>query len=112
MCRIELAPRLWLQGAELTITGGSGSSKQAAIWAEFSVTLAWLQITALGWPVEPEVSRYLAVSEGLATAAAMGPRTSSAKAMSPGRAFFEAITGRPASRGEARPSAKRAASSV
>ena len=30
-----LAPRLWLQGAELTITSGSGSWKQAAFWAEF-----------------------------------------------------------------------------
>src|SRR5260221_518694 len=33
MCRIALAPRLWLQGAWLTTTGGSGSSKQAATWA-------------------------------------------------------------------------------
>ena len=33
MCRIALPPRLWLQGAEWTITGGSGSMKQASIWA-------------------------------------------------------------------------------
>src|SRR6185503_7754777 len=112
MCRIALAPRLWLQGAELTITGGSGSSKQASIWAEFRLTPAWVQITALGWPVEPEVSRYLAWSEGVAQAAAGAAFASSARRISPGRGDFAATTGSPARLGAAMPSAKRAASSV
>src|SRR6476659_1879814 len=108
MCRMELAPRLWLQGAELTITGGSGSSKQASICAEFRQTFRWLQITAFGWPVEPEVSRYLAWSPGVAVAAVAGPASSSPKVTSPGLGWAEAITGRPARRGAARPSANRA----
>src|SRR3569623_3155533 len=107
MGSMELAPRLWLQGAELTITGGSGSTKQASICAEFSETLRWVQITAFGWPVEPEVSRYFAWSVGTAVASAAGPLSSSAKAMSPGRGFFEAITGSPAKAGAERPSANR-----
>ena len=73
MCRMELAPRLWLQGAELTITGGSSSSKQAAIWAEFRASACWVMITALGRPVEPEVSRYLAWSSGWALGLAAWP---------------------------------------
>src|ERR1700730_4976183 len=112
MCRIELALRLWLQGAEWTITGGSGSSKQAAIWAEFRQTFAWLQITAFGWPVEPEVSRYLARSVGLAVAAAGRAARRRPKGPSPGRAFLDAMTGRPVRLGAASPSAKSAASSV
>src|SRR5947208_14218471 len=104
MCRMELAPRLWLQGAELIITGGSGSLKQAAIWAEFTVMLRWLQITAFGWPVEPEVSRYLAGSLGLAAATSGRPFNSLAKGMCRGRRGLEAITGRPARPGCCRPS--------
>src|SRR5665213_996972 len=105
MCRIELAPRLWLQGAELTITGGSGSSEQASIWAEFRLTLPWLQITALGWPVEPEVKRYLAGSPGRALAISRRPFSISPKLTWRGPGFFEAITGRPARPGCDRPSA-------
>ena len=107
-----MAPRLWLQGAELTITGGSGSSKQAAIWAALAQIAPWVQITALGWPVEPEVNRYLAWSEGCALAACGTARSSSAKAMSPGRRLRDAITRNPERLGAERPCANRAASSV
>src|SRR4051812_12243594 len=100
---MELAPRLWLQGAEWTITGGSGSSKQAAIWAEFSAVLRWLQITALGRPVEPDVSRYLPGSAGVAVGAAGAARSRRSSGISPDRAFLAAITGRPARQSAARP---------
>ena len=108
-----MAPRLWLQGAEFTITGGSGSSKQAAIWAAFRLMRAWLQITALGRPVEPEVSRYLGrvvgPRPGRLAAALQQAR---AKACRRPAALREAITGRPARPGADRPSANSAASSV
>src|SRR3990167_4654474 len=104
MCRIELAPRLWLQGAELTITGGSSSAKHAAIWAELTAMFRCRQITALGRPVEPEVSRYLAWSSGLALAATDADFSSRWKGASPGRTLAPAITGRPARNGASRAS--------
>src|SRR5947208_2826138 len=107
-----LAPRLWLQGAELTITSGSGSWKQAAFWAEFRVTFRWVQITAFGWPVEPDVSRYLAGSVGLAAATSWPAFSSFANGTCRGWAGLVAITGRPARPGCSRPSSNIAASSV
>ena len=109
---MELAPRLWLQGAELTITGGSSSSKQARIWAEFQAIPRWVQITALGRPVEPEVSRYLAWSSGLAVGAAAEALSRRSSGTSPGREFLPAITGRPARNGASRAAMKSSASSV
>ena len=109
---MALAPRLWLQGAALTTTGGSGSAKQAATWAALADIRAWRLITALGRPVEPEVRRYLAWSSGWAEGVAAEARSRSARGMSPGRALRPAITGRPARKGAARASPNRAASSV
>jgi hypothetical protein len=92
---MALAPRLWLQGAALTTTGGSGSSKQAAICAALTAMLRCRPMTALGRPVEPEVSSSLAVSSGRAVKAVGAEASRSVNAMSVGRALALATTGRP-----------------
>ena len=68
--RLWLPPKVWLQGSQSTITGFSWSKNRQACaticW--LAQSMRWVLITTLGWPVEPEVSRYLAWVSGVINA--------------------------------------------
>ena len=62
------------QHAKYLLTSGSTGLPKAVIWAAFTLMPRWVLITALGRPVEPEVSRYLACWSGVAVDCAGRPR--------------------------------------
>ena len=66
MPKLWLEPNVCAQGSQSTSTGGSSLRKASAspsmAWLEHS--MRWVLVTALGKPVEPEVSRNLAIESG------------------------------------------------
>jgi hypothetical protein len=91
--RLWLPPKVWLQGSQSTSTGFSCSRKRHtwAIICMLAHSMRWVLITTLGWPVEPEVSRYLAWSSGRMaskacfTAGLSAVRSRLSKASAPGK---------------------------
>ncbi len=71
MLKLWLLPKVWLQGSQSTTTGGSSATKAkpAAIIAWFEHSMRWVLMTALGFPVEPEVNRNFAMVSGVTCAA-------------------------------------------
>ena len=67
MFRLWLPPKVWLHGSQSTSTGFSCCRKRhtCAIICWLAHSMRWVLITTLGWPVEPEVSRYLACVSGV-----------------------------------------------
>ena len=80
MLKLWLLPKVWLQGSQSTTTGGSSLTKAkpdpSIAWFEHSMRCVLM--TALGFPVEPEVNRNLAIVSGdTARCAAATPVASS-----------------------------------
>src|ERR1700678_2493448 len=72
MPTLLLEPNVCAHGAQSTRIGGSsftnGSASAYMTWFELSIR--WVLTTALGWPVEPDVSRNLAIPSGVMAARA------------------------------------------
>ena len=85
-------PKVWLQGSQSSSTGFSSVRKRrvcaSICWLAHSIR--WVLITTFGWPVEPEVSRYLACVSGVMaakariTAGVSAVASRSLKGMAPG----------------------------
>src|SRR3984957_12165573 len=62
----------WIPGSHATITGGSSAMKARPqpIIAWLAHSISWVLMTPLGWPVEPEVNRILAMVSGAILACA------------------------------------------
>ena len=91
MFRLLLAPKVWLHGSQSASTGFSSSRKRqtCAIICWLAHSMRWVLITTFGWPVEPEVSRYLACVSGVMASkacitAAVSGRPRAAKSSAPG----------------------------
>ena len=67
-----LPPNVWFQGSQSTSTGAGLSTKGSvcAIICMFEQSMRWVLMTALGLPVEPEVSRNFAIVSGPTAACA------------------------------------------
>ena len=81
MPKLWLAPKVWLHGSQSSRTGGA-QSRNGNAWASIAwlaQIMRWVLITAFGRPVEPDVSRNLAIVSGPTAARARssfdaGPR--------------------------------------
>ena len=68
-----LLPKVWFHGNQSTMTGGSSATKARPqpIIAWLAQSMSWVLMTPLGWPVEPEVNRILAMVSGAILACAV-----------------------------------------
>jgi hypothetical protein len=107
MCRLWLAPKVWLQGSQSTSTGFSCARKRqaCAIICWLAHSMRCVLTTTLGWPVEPDVSRYLAGWSGvMARKACITPGPSSgATSAENGSAPGWVSWARPNTTGQSRP---------
>ena len=61
MLKLKLAAKVWFQGSQSQIAGGSSyrNGQTCPIWVTDEHINRWVLITPLGRPVLPEVSRIL-----------------------------------------------------
>ncbi len=64
--KLWLPPKTWFQGSQSTMCGGRSprNGQTARICAWFTANMPWVQRTALGLEVEPEVKKILASVSG------------------------------------------------
>ncbi len=91
--KLWLPPKVWCQGSQSTITGGSAVSAGKRAWsiAWLELSIRWVFTTAFGTPVEPEVNRSFATVSG--TTAAWAAATASGP--SAARRSANGVAGRP-----------------